>query len=74
VGYSVSIELETDWAIDTVDWSFWDGEVLSCEWRECARVSHPYKKKWLYKIEARVTYLDGSPASTASKKINIIDN
>lgn len=69
----VKIELQTDWLIKNIARDFGDWEKLNCQWRECVWVNHSYKKKWIYKVSARVEYTDGSPSVTAYGSINIID-
>ncbi len=70
---SLNIELQTSWAIKSIEWDFWDGDTFSCSWRECMNITHTYNKKWFYKIQAKIEYDDGSPSTSAVSSINIIE-
>lgn len=72
-GNSLNIELQTSWNVKNVAWNFWDGKIFSCEWRECTSITHRYKKKWLYKVSVKISYIDGSPSTTANSTINVIE-
>ncbi len=68
------LNLDTNWPVKSVNWDFGDGKQFSCNWRECMQINHTYLKKWLYRINAKITYLDGSPTTTATSSINVINN
>ena len=69
---SLKIGLRTSWAIKSIERDFGDSNTFSCEWRQCSNINHTYKKKWLYKIRAKVYYIDNSPSTTATNSINVI--
>ena len=69
---TLKILLTTSWVIKSVNWDFWDWTTFSCNWRECLQINHTYQKEWLYKITARISYLDWSPSTTANISINVI--
>ena len=69
---TLQIQLNTNWAIKSINWDFGDGQTFTCNGRECTQISHTYAKKWLYKISAKIIYLDGSPSTTVFASINVI--
>ena len=71
---SLKIQLQTNWTIKHIHWDFGDGNIFDCDGRECSNITHIYHKKWLFTISARVSYLDGSPTTTATTKVNVIWN
>ena len=70
----LNIQLNTNWVIKHIHWDFWDGNIFDCDGRECSNITHTYQKPWLFTISATISYLDGSPATTTSTKINVIWN
>lgn len=70
----LNIQVNTNWTIKHIHWDFWDGNIFDCDGRECANITHTYQKPWLFTISATVSYLDGSPKTTTSAKINVIWN
>ena len=70
----LQIQLNTTWPVKSINWNFWDGNTLQCEWKECININHTYYKTWLFTIKAKITYLDWSPSTTISAKINVINN
>jgi len=70
---SLSIEIQTSWNVKDILWDFGDWETFSCFWRECININHTYNKKWFYKIKAKLNYLDGSPSTTTTASIFVIE-
>jgi hypothetical protein len=58
--------------VKSIERSFGDGETFKCNGRDCAEISHTYEKAKLFRINAEITFLDGSPTTTATATINII--
>ena len=71
---TLKIDLSSNWAIKSVNWDFGDWKIFTCEWRECMEINHTYLKKWLYKISAKINFIDWSPSTTTTASINVISN
>lgn len=69
---SLNIELHTSWNVKNIERDFGDGETFSCSWRKCINITHKYNKRWIYRVEVKVSYMDGSPSTTASSTIKVI--
>jgi len=70
----LNIQLNTNWTIKHIHWDFGDGNIFDCDGRECTNITHTYQKTWIFTISATISYLDGSPNTTTTAKINVIWN
>ena len=70
----VKMKVNTSWNVKKIEWNFGDGTPYSCSGRECESIAHSYQKDWVYKVTAKIYYMDNSPVVTVSKRIAIIKN
>jgi hypothetical protein len=61
VGEVVQFRVETDGAVEHIDWNFWNEQVLGCDDRSCSSATSRYDTPGEYTITAEVQYSNDIP-------------
>jgi PKD repeat protein len=63
VGEIVQFRVETDGAVEHIDWNFGNGQVLGCDDRSCSSASSVYDTPGEYSIVSEIQYSNDVPVS-----------
>ncbi len=67
VGEVVQYRVETDGAVEHIDWNFWNEQVLGCDDRSCSTATSRYDEPGEYTITAEIQYSNDIPVKARTK-------